>query len=125
MSIFRKAGVAPDAITAPGSLERLADPVEQELIKLIGRFPDIVLRAAGQRAPHMVCDFLEQTAGAVNSWYHAGNPARNPEFAVLVDDADLRAARLALAAAIRIVLRNGLSLLGLSAPERMQRENVA
>jgi arginyl-tRNA synthetase len=58
----------------------------------------------------------------VNSWYHAGNPSRNPEPAVLVPDADLRSARLALARAIRIVLQNGLSLLGLTAPDRMERE---
>jgi arginyl-tRNA synthetase len=58
----------------------------------------------------------------VNSWYHAGNPSRNPQLAVLVPDANLREARLALANAIRIVLRNGLTLLGLGAPERMERE---
>jgi arginyl-tRNA synthetase len=58
----------------------------------------------------------------VNSWYHAGNPSRNPQLAVLVADANLREARLALANAIRIVLRNGLTLLGLGAPERMERE---
>ncbi|HEX6559170.1 MAG TPA: DALR anticodon-binding domain-containing protein, partial [Longimicrobiales bacterium] len=58
----------------------------------------------------------------VNSWYHAGNPTRNPELAVLVPDAELRAARLVLSKAIQIVLQNGLSLLGLDAPDRMERE---
>ena len=70
----------------------------------------------------MVCEYLETTAGAVNSWYHAGNPSRDPKLAVLVEDPDLRAARLALARGVHIVLRNGLNLLGLSAPERMERE---
>jgi arginyl-tRNA synthetase len=69
-----------------------------------------------------VCEYLEETAGAVNSWYHAGNPSRNPELAVLVRDEGLRQARLALARAVRIVLRNGLRLLGLSAPDRLERE---
>ncbi len=69
----------------------------------------------------MICDYLEKTAGMANSWYHAGNPTRNPELAVLVGDEGLRAARLALARAVRVVLKNGLTLLGLSAPERMQR----
>ena len=60
-----------------------------------------------------------------NSWYHSGNPSRDPELAVLVDDPELRAARLALARGIRIVLRNGLTVLGLSAPDRMEREDEA
>ena len=62
------------------------------------------------------------TAGMATSWYHAGNPSRSPELAVLVDDPELREARLALARGVRIVLRNGLRVLGLSAPDRMERE---
>jgi arginyl-tRNA synthetase len=84
-------------------------------------FPGTVERAAENRTPHLLCEYLEQTAGAVNSWYHAGNPTRNPELAVLVPDPDLREARLALARAVRIVLRNGLEILGVSAPTRMER----
>jgi arginyl-tRNA synthetase len=57
----------------------------------------------------------------VNSWYHAGNPSRNPELAVLVDDPELRRARLALARGVQVVLRNGLDILGVTAPERMER----
>ncbi len=59
-----------------------------------------------------------------NSWYHSGNPSRNPELAVLVEDPEVRAARLALARGVRIVLRNGLRILGLTAPDRMEREKV-
>ena len=59
----------------------------------------------------------------MNSWYHAGNPSRNPELAVLVDDADLRKARLALVRSVQIVLRNGLKILGIGAPERMVRKD--
>jgi arginyl-tRNA synthetase len=81
----------------------------------------VVARAAEARAPHIVCEYLETTAGMVNSWYHAGNPNRNPELAVLAGDAQLRTARLVLTKAIRIVLQNGLSLLGLGAPDRMDR----
>ena len=77
--------------------------------------------AAALRAPHLVCDYLEQTAGEVNSWYHAGNPSRNPELTVLVPDPALRAARLVLARAVRVVLRNGLRILNVSAPVRMER----
>ncbi|MHB1170597.1 MAG: DALR anticodon-binding domain-containing protein, partial [Longimicrobiales bacterium] len=84
-----------------------------------------VQRAADARAPHVLCDYLETTAGLVNSWYHAGNPSRNPELAVLVSDEALRTARLALARGVRTVLRNGLRILGLNAPDRMDREEIA
>jgi arginyl-tRNA synthetase len=124
MSIFRKAGVAPGG---PGSnapaLERLATADEQDLIKQLARFPELIERAAAARAPHLICDYLEETAGLANSWYHSGNPSRNPELAVLVEDPELREARLALARGVRIVLRNGLRVLGLGAPERMERED--
>jgi len=124
MSIFRKAGVAPEAID-PGAanLERLTAPAELALIKQIAELPAVVHRAAAARAPHIVCEYLEATAGDVNSWYHAGNPSRNPELAVLVSDDALRSARLVLARAAQIVLRNGLLLLGLNAPDRMERED--
>lgn len=121
MSIFRKAGVEPEPAGEP-DLGRLETADEQGLIKQLARFPDLVGRAAEGRAPHLVCDYLEETAGQANSWYHAGNPSRSPELAVLVDDPELREARLALARGVRIVLRNGLRILGLSAPDRMERE---
>ena len=122
MSIFARAGLAPEDVTLEGAeLDRLTHESEQALIKQLGLFPEVVERAAEARSPHLVCEYLETTAGMVNSWYHAGNPSRNPELAVLVDDPGLRQARLVLARAIRTVLRNGLELLGLSAPERMER----
>lgn len=124
-SIFAKAGLDPDEVGmegANGSL--LVADTERELLKLLGEFPDWLARAAENTAPHVLCDYLEQTASAANSWYHAGNPTRNPELAVLVDDAALRGARLALARAVRIVLRNGLAVLGIEAPMRMIREDV-
>jgi arginyl-tRNA synthetase len=125
-SIFRKAGVEPGSIAAAGAdLALLTDELEAGLIKQLALFPELVRRAAEAGTPHMVCDYLEATAGLVNSWYHAGNPSRNPELAVLVPDERLRAARLVLARAIQVVLRNGLELLGLTAPERMEREETA
>jgi len=121
-SICARAGVEPDQITAEGvDLGLLGDDLERELIKQLGEFPDWIARSADARAPHLLCDYLEQTAGAVNSWYHAGNPSQNPELSVLVDDPELRSARLVLVRATQIVLRNGLQLLGLQAPERMDR----
>lgn len=122
-SIFAKAGLdAEDFDPSNVDYALLEHPLERELVKQLSEFPRIVARATEVRGPHVVCDYLEKTAGAVNSWYHAGNPTRNPELAVLVDDPDLKTARLALARAVQIVLRNGLSLLGISSPRRMERE---
>jgi arginyl-tRNA synthetase len=122
-SIFAKAGGDESARAAAGraDLSLLVHPAELGLVKALAEYPDLVERAAAQRAPHLVCDYLEQSAGAVNSWYHAGNPSRNPELAVLVADPELRAARLVLARAVRVVLKNGLRLLNISAPVRMAR----
>ena len=122
-SIFKKAGVERASVGTEGvDLSLLASDDERELIKALVRFPDLVRNAARLRAPHLICDYLEQTAGAVNSWYHAGNPSRNPDLAVLAEDEGLRRARLALARSVQIVLRNGLAILGIVAPEQMSRE---
>ncbi len=126
-SIFRKVGMDPDSMASDSltpdglDLALLDHPRERELMGRLGEFPERVRRAARARAPHVVCEYLEHTAGMVNSWYHAGNPTRNPELAVLAADPALRAARLALAGAVRVVLRNALDLLGVEAPTRMRR----
>src|SRR5690606_33096160 len=125
-SIFARGDIEPDSVTAGSAdLGLLVADTERELLKRLGEFPAAVARAATNTAPHMLCDYLEQTAAAANSWYHAGNPTRNPELAVLVDDLSLRSARLALARAVQIVLRNGLDVLGIGAPTRMVRDTDA
>jgi arginyl-tRNA synthetase len=121
-SIFAKAGMAlEDLKPGASNLELLKGDLERELVKRLGEFPPTVERAAAHASPHVLCDYLEQTAGAANSWYHAGNPTRSPALAVLVDDLGLRTARLSLARAVQIVLRNGLTILGITAPTRMIR----
>ena len=125
-SIFAKAGGDESAAALAGGrghadLELLTHQSELALVRALVEFPEVVERAAAARAPHLLCDYLEQTAGTINSWYHAGNPTRNPELAVLVTDPQLRAARLVLAHAVRVVLRNGLRILNVSAPVRMER----
>lgn len=111
----------PGAPAADTSL--LEAPAERELINRLAEFPGCLRRAASGRAPHVICDYLERTAGLVNSWYQAGHPARRPELAALVeDDEPLRSARLALAVAARTVLHNGLGLLGVEAPRKMVRD---
>lgn len=122
-SIFAKAGLVPEKVAADAAdLELLTEDLERELVKRLGEFPATVERAANQVSPHVLSDYLEQTAGSANSWYHAGNPTRSPELAVLVEDQLLRVARLALARAVQIVLRNGLAIMGIDAPTRMLRK---
>ena len=104
-------------------LSLLADPLERELAAQLAEFPGFVDRAAAARAPQVVCGYLEKTAGAVNSWYQAGHPSRRPDLAALVPNDQLRAARMALVQAARIVLRNGLTILGVPAPERLRRQD--
>lgn len=103
-------------------LSLLTDPLERELAGQLAEFPGFVTRAAANRAPQVVCGYLEKTAGLVNSWYQAGHPSRRPDLAALVADGALREARLVLVRAARIVLRNGLTILGVPAPERMHRQ---
>jgi arginyl-tRNA synthetase len=121
-SIFRKGGIEGADITVESAaLDALSHDLERDLIKRLAEFPETVARAASARAPHVLCEYLEQTAGAVNSWYHAGNPSRDPGMAVLVEEPELRKARLVLARGVQIVLRNGLTILGVTAPTRMDR----
>ena len=120
-SIFRKAGLAGGSeVDAGADLSGLTDPTEEELIKVLLRLPEVVATAAERHAPHSVCEYLEEVAGAVNSWYHAGN--LNPELRVVGVDEGLSRARLVLARAIQLVLANGLAVLGVAAPERLDRD---
>jgi arginyl-tRNA synthetase len=122
-SIFRRAGVDPETLDASSAdLSLLNDESEAELVKLLLRFPEIVGGSAERHAPHAVCEYVEEVAGAVNSWYHAGN--RSAALRVIGPEVppESSRARLVLARAVQIVLRNGLAVLGISAPERMHRE---
>ncbi|MEO8635223.1 MAG: arginine--tRNA ligase [Gemmatimonadales bacterium] len=109
--IFRVAGRAVESAT--GDIELEALPVEQdmELLKKLAVFPEVVAKAARTREPHRVTDYLEDLARISHGWYH--------HCRVLGEPPATEAARLALARAARIVLSNGLSLLGLTAPDRM------
>ena len=77
----------------------------------LSRWPEVVELAASLRAPHLVVHYLRELANAFHTWYHA-----QP---ILVPEADDRDARLALSVATGQVLRNGLDLLGVRAPETM------
>ena len=122
-SIFAKAQVMPEEIeSGSADLSLLTEDYERQLINQLRDFPSVLTRAAENCAPHIVCEYLEQTASTANTWYHAGNPSRNPSLAVLVDDSKIRGARLVLARSLQIVLQNGLAILGITAPKRMTQE---
>ena len=84
---------------------------ELALAQRVGEFPELLAVAAQEFAPHSVAFYLRELAGEFHSYYNAER--------ILVDDEALRMARLALCAAVRQTLANGLSLLGVSAPEKM------
>jgi arginyl-tRNA synthetase len=111
-NIFRVGGIAPASIGAAQADARpLADESETDLLKVLGRYPDLVRRAAEALEPHRITTYLEDLARAAHLWYHKCRVLGEPE--------DIMRARLALARAAQIVLANGLDLLGISAPERM------
>ena len=109
--IFRVAGRTPESASGAIVLEALTAPEDLELLKKLAVFPDIIARAARTREPHRITDYLEDLARVAHGWYH--------KCRVLGEPPDTEAARLALARAARVVLANGLGLLGLSAPDRM------
>lgn len=113
-SILRKAGGAPEAIDAA----QLRLPEERALLTALARYPDAVESACENFEPSHLARALLEVARATASYLTAGN--RDRSLRVLVeDDAALRGARLGLVDAVRNVLRSGLDLLGLQAPEAM------
>jgi arginyl-tRNA synthetase len=110
--IFRQGGIDPTTLDATGvDLAVLDKPEERELAKKLVDFPSLVVGAAEALEPHRVAAYLLETAGLAHKWYHEHHVLDQPE--------PLRSARLVLARATQIVLRNALGILGISAPERM------
>jgi len=105
-------GLPPvDAQAGIAQMTRLDTEHEQILLNELSRYPEVVEAAASNLEPHLIAQYLRELAGALHSYYH--------EHKWIVDDAELRNARITLAVATRQVIRNGLDLLGLSAPEKM------
>jgi arginyl-tRNA synthetase len=111
--IFRTAERDPDSATGELDLAALPAPQDTELLKKLVTFPEIVAKAAREREPHRITVFLHELASVVHGWYHHTRAVGAPE------GPDTERARLLLARAARIVLANGLTLLGISAPDRM------
>jgi arginyl-tRNA synthetase len=92
-------------------LSPLTSKYESDLLRALADFPDILRAAARELSPHLVCVYLGDLAAKLHSYYNAEK--------FLVDDAALKHARLSLISATRQVLKNGLAVVGVSAPEKM------
>jgi len=92
-------------------LSALTSPREAALLAKLSEYPEMLQKALEELGPHQVAFYLRELAGELHSYYNAER--------VLVDDVSTRMARLALMKATRQVLRNGLALIGVSAPARM------
>jgi arginyl-tRNA synthetase len=123
-SIARKAGM-PSASTAGEGAESLAKAdfsqlthdAEWAVAKKLLDYPELVVRSADAAEPHVIAHYLLELAGEFSRWYTLGNG--DASLRVLVEDPVLRRARLALVAAVQATMRQGLSLLGLAAPDQM------
>lgn len=113
-SMVRELGERGYTYDQEAGLAALADLPEaavEDLVKRIAAWPDAVAGAARNRAPHQLTHVLRELAQEFHAWYN-GNK-------VLVEESRLRNARLALAIAVKNIIANGLTLLGVSAPEKM------
>ncbi|MHA1898622.1 MAG: arginine--tRNA ligase, partial [Promethearchaeota archaeon] len=107
-SILRKSDIKPDNKIDPYLLK---EDIEYELVKILSDFPNVIKSAAESYKPNLIANYLIKLAQAFNKFYNA--------YKVLVDDLELKKARLLLIDSIRIVIKNGLALLGIEAPEKM------
>jgi arginyl-tRNA synthetase len=98
---------------SPGevNLDRLTESHELDLMKSLSRYPEIVEGAALTEEPHQLTNYLRELANDFHTYYNAHQ--------FLVEDSALRDARVKLILAVRQVLRNGLALVGVSAPDSM------
>jgi arginyl-tRNA synthetase len=104
-------GIQYDQSHGLAHITQLDQAHEQSLLAILSRYPEVIEGAANQHEPHQLAQYLRELAGAFHTYYNAHT--------FLVDDAALRNARLALITATQQIIRNGLSLLGVSAPESM------
>lgn len=115
-SVIERAEAAGHHLDPDASLLPLGSDDERALAMAIAAWPELVARAAIGREPHQIAFYAMELARALHGWYSRG---KAPEARVISDDVAMTAARLRLCDGARVVLRNALALLGVSAPERM------
>jgi len=104
-------GIAWNRDNGQAKLALLTSEHESAVMVELARYPEIIEAAVANLEPQLIAQYLRELANGLHTWYHAQQ--------FIVDDADLRDARIALAMATRQVIANGLDLLGVSAPEKM------
>ena len=113
-SVLRKLeseGMAWDQAMGLASLERLDSEAERDLVTALGKYPETVKQAAANFEPHQLANYLRDLASDYHTYYNGHK--------MLIDDEALRNARITLSVAVRQVIANGLTILGVSAPEQM------
>jgi len=115
-SVARRAGEIV-ASTDGIDLSLLTHDLEWAMARKLLDFPDVVVRSSEACEPHVICHYLLQLSADFARYYTAGNADKS--LRILRDDPALGRARLALTAAIRVTLRDGLDLLGIAAPDEM------
>lgn len=108
---MQERGLAHDQTRGLAGLARLDTPEEDHLLVTLSRYPEMIELAASNREPHQLAYYLRELANEFHVYYNSHQ--------FLVDEPDLRDARLCLALAVRCILANGLGLLGVSAPDSM------
>jgi arginyl-tRNA synthetase len=104
-------GISWNRDNGQAKLALLTSEHESAVMVELARYPEIIEAAAANLEPQLIAQYLRELANGLHTWYHAQQ--------FIVDDADLRDARITLAMATRQVIANGLDLLGVSAPEKM------
>lgn len=103
---------------AKENVKRLDSHLDYDVMRVISRFPEMVISANNNNAPHLIAAYLQELAGSVHSYYNAKDED-GKAIRILTDDAALQDAKLYLLASAKQVIANGLALLGLSAPNKM------
>ncbi|MDY6944182.1 MAG: arginine--tRNA ligase [Pseudomonadota bacterium] len=119
-SVFRQLqekGLAHERDVGEAHVGLLAEPHEKALIRKLTYYPELLENATRDLEPHQLAHYLRELAGEFHTYYNAHK--------FIIDDVKLRNARLNLVAATRQVLENGLKLLGVTAPEKMDSKKVA
>ncbi|HWZ62230.1 MAG TPA: arginine--tRNA ligase [Steroidobacteraceae bacterium] len=104
-------GLSFDRAAGLAAVAQLSGTHEQAVLQALARYPEVLEQAADNRAPHALAHYLRELANAFHTYYNAA--------VFIAEEAPLRNARLALVLGVQQVVRNGLTLLGVSAPETM------
>ncbi|HEY4367924.1 MAG TPA: arginine--tRNA ligase [Steroidobacteraceae bacterium] len=119
-SVFRQLqekGLSYERSVGESNLSRLVEPHEKALIRRLTSYPELLESATAALEPHQLAHYLRDLAGDFHTYYNAHQ--------FLVDEVGLRNARLNLVSATRQIIANGLGLLGVTAPERMDSKRIA